>query len=151
MTGVQTCALPILLPQHWVDDRLFWPFTQIGTYTSKLGYRFLKSKEETAENPARLTEERELWRGIWSLQVPNKIKNFIWRACCNSLPMKENLVHQTIIENPLCDRCFCANESAFHALWSCGELDVVWEDLSLWSCRNTLNFITFKEDRKSVV
>ena len=78
------------------------------------------------------------------MQVPNKIKNFIWRACRNSLPTKENLVRRPIIENPLCDRCSCANKSTMHTLWLCGELDVVWEDLSLWSCRNTLNFITFK-------
>ena len=79
------------------------------------------------------------------MQVPKKIKNFIWRACRNSLPTKENLVRRTIIENPLCDRCSCANESTMHTLRLCGELDVVWEDLSLWSCRNTFNFITFKE------
>ena len=47
--------------------------------------------------------------------------------------------------NPLCVRCLWANESALHALWSCGELDVVWEDLNMWSCWNTLSFITFKE------
>ena len=67
----------IPLPQQGVHDRLFWPFTQTGTYTIKSGYRFFKSEEEATENPARLTEERDLWRGIWSLQVPNKIKNFI--------------------------------------------------------------------------
>ncbi|XP_075670030.1 uncharacterized protein LOC142639779 [Castanea sativa] len=119
--------------------------TQPRTYTSKSGYRFLKSKEDTSEVSIQLMEDRELWRGIWSLQVLNKVKNFTWRACRNSLPTKGNLVRQTIIENPLCDWCSCANELALHALWSCGELDVVWEDLTLWSCRNTLSFVTFKE------
>ncbi|KAK9991820.1 hypothetical protein SO802_026805 [Lithocarpus litseifolius] len=123
------------LPQQGVEDRLFWPFTQTGTYTSKSGYRFLKSKDESSDSSARAVEDRELWQGIWSLQ----------RACRNSLPSKENLVRRTVIENPLCDRCSCANESALHALWSCGELDVVWEDLTLWNCRNSLSFITFKE------
>ena len=135
----------IPLPQQGVEDRLFWPFTQTGTYTSKSGYRFLKSKKEIVEVSARLMKDRELWRGIWSMQVPNKIKNFIGRACRNSLPTKENLVRRTIIENPLCDCCSCANELGLHALWSCGELYLVWEDLTLWSCRNTISFITFKE------
>ena len=47
--------------------------------------------------------------------------------------------------NPLCVQCSWANESALHALWSCGELDAIWEDLNMWSCRNILSFITFKE------
>ena len=47
--------------------------------------------------------------------------------------------------NPLCVRCSWVNESALHALWSCGELDAIWEDLNMWSCRNTLSFITIKE------
>lgn len=115
----------IPLPQQEVEDNLFWPFTQTGSYTSKSGYRFLKSEDEVVEDGEQLTQERGLWQGIWSLQVPNKIKNFIRRACRNSLPMKENLVRQTIIEDPLCDRCKCATEFALHALWSCGELDVV--------------------------
>ncbi|XP_075670254.1 uncharacterized protein LOC142640026 [Castanea sativa] len=58
----------ILLPQQGVEDRLFWPFTQTGTYTSKSGYRFLKFEEDTIEVSVRLMEDRELWRGIWSLQ-----------------------------------------------------------------------------------
>ena len=65
------------LPQQRVEDRLFWPFTQTGTYTSKSGYRFLKSEEEDSRSADRSVEDRELWHGIWSLQVPNKVKNFI--------------------------------------------------------------------------
>nr|POE71608.1 putative ribonuclease h protein [Quercus suber] len=133
------------LPQQGVDDRLFWPFTQTGTYTSKSVYRYLKSEEEDSSSAVRSEEDRDLWRGIWSLKVPNKVKNFIWRASRNSLPTKENLVRRTVIENPLCDRCFGAHESALHAVWSCGELDVVWEDITLWSCRGSITFFTFKE------
>lgn len=51
----------IPLPQQGVEDSLFWPFTQIGSYTSKSGYRFLKFEDETLEGSERLMEERELW------------------------------------------------------------------------------------------
>ena len=36
----------ILLSRHSVDDKLFWPWTQSGTYSCKSGYRFLKMEEE---------------------------------------------------------------------------------------------------------
>ena len=92
-----------------------------------------------------MERDRTLWRGIWSLQVPNKIKNLIWRACRNSLLTKVNLQCQTIIDNVVCDRCKLVPKSAIHALWSCTELDVVWEDVQLWSHRQTNNFFDFKE------
>ncbi|XP_075655907.1 uncharacterized protein LOC142626025 [Castanea sativa] len=66
-------------------------------------------------------------------------------AYCNLLPTKENLVRRIVIEDPLCDRCKCVNESTLHALWSCSELDVVLEDLTSWNCRRTTSFINFKE------
>ena len=67
----------IPLPQQEVKDSLFWPFTQSGSYISRSGYRFLKFEDKVVEDGEQLTQERELWQGIWSLQVPNKIKNFI--------------------------------------------------------------------------
>ena len=79
------------------------------------------------------------------MQVPNKIKNLVWRACRNSQSTKENLVRRTIIDNPICDRCKLVLESSLHALWSCGELDVVWEDDSQWQCRRNHTFVDFKE------
>lgn len=30
--------------------------------------------------------DRVLWKRIWSLQLPGKMLNFIWRACSNVLP-----------------------------------------------------------------
>ena len=79
------------------------------------------------------------------MQVPNKIKNLVWRVCCNFLPTKENLMCRTIIDNPICDQCKQVPESSLHALWSCGELDVVWEDDSQWQCRRNRTFVDFKE------
>ncbi|KAL0014696.1 hypothetical protein SO802_001765 [Lithocarpus litseifolius] len=135
----------IPLSRQEAEDRLFWPFTHNGPYTSKSGYCFLKSEEEAEINDEQMEQDRTLWRGIWSLQVPNKIKNMIWRACRNSLPTKDNLQRRTRIYNAVCDQCKLVPESAIHVLWSYTEMDVVWEDVSIWSHRRTNNFIDFKK------
>ena len=127
------------------EDCLFWPFTNNGIYSSKSKYMFLKPEDQFEVEEEQREQERQLWRTIWSVQVPNKIKNLMWRARRNSLPTKENLVRQTIIDNLTYDRCKQASESAPHAMWSCRELDVVWEDDMQWQCRRNHIFVDFKE------
>ena len=33
----------------------------------------------------------QFWKTVWNLQVPNASKVFLWRACSNILPTKDNL------------------------------------------------------------
>ena len=63
------------------DDSIFWPLAKDGCYTCKSGYRFLKEETEIYEHAGYENHEKDLWKGIWSLHVPNKVKNFIWRGC----------------------------------------------------------------------
>ena len=77
-------------------------------------------------------DEKNLWKRIWSFNSPNKVKKLIWRACRNFMLRKSNLVWQTIINCPLCDRCKAVLESPLYALWSCLELDLVWSDATTW-------------------
>ena len=49
-----------------------------------------------------LLAKKNLWKGIWSLNSPNKVKKLMWRDCRNFMLRKSNLVWQTIINCPLC-------------------------------------------------
>ena len=60
-----------------------------------------------------------VWRKIWKLHIPNKIKVFVWRALHDILPTHENLVHQRIVEDGTCELYQEANESILHVLWDC--------------------------------
>ena len=89
--------------------------------------------------------DTNLWKGIWSLQIHNKVKNLLWRACRGVMPTKEALVRRTIIEDPLCDGCHETHETPLHAIWLCKELDTIWErSAHCQVCRET-NFLNFKE------
>ena len=109
----------IPLPRSQIEDVLYWPFTVDGQYNCKSGYKFLKHLEENSEVSTLLEVDKKVWKCIWSLEVPNKYKNMLWRACKNSLPTKQNLVRRTIIQNPSCDHCSLQAEETLHALWSC--------------------------------
>lgn len=123
---------------------MYWPLTQDGNYTSKSGYKFLKEEAEVRPLADSKSQEKDLWKKIWALKVPNKVKNHMWRACRNSLPTKTNFVRKTIIANDTCDRCHGAVEAVIHVLWERPEIDVVWTNATLWDFCFTLEFADFK-------
>ena len=78
-----------------VEDKLIWPHVPSGVYSVKSGYRFLaKEKAGSRDTPQAQTDSPNFWRRIWGLSVPNKVKNFLWRACKEALPVKSNLVRR---------------------------------------------------------
>ena len=66
-------------------------------------------------------------------QHPNKVRNLIWQTFKNSLPPKMNLIFRIIITDPMCAQCSEHPESPLHAMWSCPELDIIWESSGLWN------------------
>ncbi|XP_075636979.1 uncharacterized protein LOC142609287 [Castanea sativa] len=99
-----------------IEDSLFWPFSANGHYNCKLGYRFLKELDVDTDEDAQPDWDKKLWKGIWSLEIPIKYKNLVWRACRNSLSTKMNLTRRTIIDNPTCEQCSSDMEDSLHAL-----------------------------------
>lgn len=121
-----------------------WPWTTNGFYTCKSRYWFLKEENELRHS-VEDKQEKHLWKGIWSLHLPNKVKKILCRACQNSLPTKQNLGCRTVITDPHCDRCCVAVENTLHALWSCPMLDSVWVATDFWTCRSSRQFLDFRE------
>lgn len=89
--------------------------------------------------------DKKLWKDIWALNSPNKVKHFIWRTCRNELPTKENLVHRTVINDPICDRNLVTLKTILHSLWSCFNLDIMWENSEFKGLRWSSHFLDFKE------
>lgn len=69
--------LKIPLSPTNVEDKLIWPHVPNGVYIAKSGYRYLvqykvgprPSHQDQAITP-------NVWRRIWGLLVPNKVKKF---------------------------------------------------------------------------
>ena len=127
------------------EDVLIWPHSQDGQYSCKSGYWFLMDEEAMDIAQDDVITDSKLWKGIWTLLVPNKVKNQLWCVCHNALPTKASLVHRTIINDPLCDHCHEAYETPVHALWDCKELDTIWVGWELSQLRQDANFPDFKE------
>jgi hypothetical protein len=67
-----------------------------------------------------------IWRGIWNLQISNAGKNFVWRACNNLLPTRDNLLQRKVVNDLRCPICNLESETTYHILWGCPFARDVW-------------------------
>ena len=77
----------------------------------------------SSSNPARL---HSFWNGIWSAQVPPKIKTFIWRACNDSLLTRTKLFERKVLHSFSCVLCFEEAETCDHLFLECSFAQAVW-------------------------
>ena len=106
----------------------------------KSGYKFL---QECAENSHASAQDSAFWKKVWGLEVPSKVKNFVWRACREALPTRKNLQWRKIVPDGLCDLCKAGEEECSHALFFCSDVQVIWS--SEWPWISGLQGSTVKE------
>ena len=115
------CSIPL-------PDTLVWRAEKSGCYLVKSGYKLLCNFPLSDSNRPQVSDSMKcLWKSIWKMKVPGKIKHFLWRACTNSLPTKENLMKQKIIHDSSCPRYSNSSKSVEHALWSCACIKALWD------------------------
>ena len=64
-------------------------------------------------------EEKRFWNRTWKMNVPPKVRNFVWRACTDILPTRANLYRRKVPIDPHCSICGQTDETVGHALWEC--------------------------------
>ena len=119
--------LGISLSSNRVPDLLIWASTKSRRYSTKSAYKMLTSKQDfSTPSPFDTSAQTNCWRRIWPLSIPNKIKHFLWRACHESLPTKENLLVRNVTRNALCEWCNEEVKDTVHAWWGSPILKEVW-------------------------
>ncbi|KAL5550972.1 hypothetical protein UlMin_001148 [Ulmus minor] len=117
----------ITVPRNREADKLWWFFEKKGSYTVKSGYKLACD----LNNPifdSTSAGGSNWWTTLWTLKLPPKIKNFLWRSCLNALPTKDNLVKRGIKTLQSCPRCGEVQESVLHVFFECIYARSLWED-----------------------
>ena len=70
---------------------------------------------------------RNLWKAIWKLHLPQKIKHFAWKVSRDILASKENLAKRKITPDGVCELCGGGIETTGHTLWFCEHAKEVWK------------------------
>ena len=80
--------LRVPLSRRHIPDSLFWTSNKSGEYTMWSGYQVARQLQREAEwaECSKGVVGGIVWKTLWKLKVPNKIKVLGWWACRNILP-----------------------------------------------------------------
>ena len=100
-----------------------------GVFTVKSAYYVaVNMVDPFEEGESSYGDPRErLWKKVWHLNSPSKIKIFAWRACVDAFPTMVNLKKRSIGETDICPCCGGEVESIFHSIIRCEVAKRVWD------------------------
>lgn len=105
------------------DDSWMWLEDEKGVYSVKSGYKSLCNRFI----PLTEVVPGMKWLKLWSLAVPPKIKNFMWRTLRNCVPTLCNLREKWVNVDLTYHVCRMAVESLEHLLFTCPFAQRCWE------------------------
>ncbi|KAL5758152.1 hypothetical protein ACOSP7_020763 [Xanthoceras sorbifolium] len=112
------------IPPSSHEDALCWHFDKLGKFSVKSAYWLASQNPDLARSssPAPLAS---WWRSLWLLNLPAKVRLFLWRLCHDWLPSAGSFVRRHISMAEHCHLCMGGVESIVHACWGCPLLRVV--------------------------
>jgi hypothetical protein len=78
------------------------------------------------------------WGKLWQLNIPNKIKMFLWRFAHNSLPLRRNIARRGVESDTRCPTCYILDEDSGHLFFNCKAVKLCWRELGMENVRYLL-------------
>lgn len=72
------------------------------------------------------------WSLLWRLNIPPKVKHFLWRLLRDCLPTRQCLQQKGVNCTSLYSYCNTNIENAWHVMFGCDQVKRVWEVSGLW-------------------
>lgn len=125
--------LSLPLYDIWVEDVLLWNPDSRGAYTVKSAYQLCQTVLAVTE----ASVAHPNWQLIWRLEVPPKIRHFVWRSCTRCLPTRVRISDKGGDCTTTCAVCGVAEETTLHTLLTCARSQRCWEEVGLWAIIET--------------
>lgn len=106
---------------------MFWHFDKYGVYYVKSRYSLAVQLRDSAAAGS-LVGVSKVWHLIWTLQVPPKVKIFLWLVLHDVLPTKVNLANRKVLSAASCSLCGFSGKTFMQALFYCAFAQRVWRD-----------------------
>ncbi|KAA3460557.1 reverse transcriptase [Gossypium australe] len=113
------------------DDYLAWEGEASGVFSVCSAYKLLQTTDEFPRAYALQISYRNLYKELWLLNLPTKIKITVWKITWNFLPTRVNLQHKKLAIDPICPRCGEQAETIDHFFQGCPVTKETWSTLLL--------------------
>ncbi|KAA3461736.1 reverse transcriptase [Gossypium australe] len=123
--------IPLSCESH--NDFLAWRGEASGN-SVRNSYKLLQSLDPTAY--ALQNFYKDFYRKLWQIEVPTKIKIFIWKISWNFLTNRVNMVCRRLASCSICPRCGGGYETMNHLFRECPV------SLEMWRALSTLDLST---------
>ena len=123
--------LKIPLSHTLPEDKIIQIGNRRGEFSVKSAYHIAHNQIEANDRGESFNGDpcKPLWKRLWHLNLPAKIKVFAWRACVNGLPTMNAIFSRGISQSKVCLVCGNEAKNVDHALLSCDFSSLVW---NLW-------------------
>lgn len=120
------------IPQIMARDRVAWTASSTGVYTVKTGYQYWSSQNISEANNMG-SDNSSSWNRIWKLNLPHKMRTFLWRFCNNNIPVRNLLRGKGVATTIICPMCNTDVEHMLHIFFfDCKFATDCWEKVGLW-------------------
>lgn len=111
-------------------DSITWFPSKDGLYSVKIAYHIFLQK--LVDSHQHYVEGD--WGMIWKLEIPLCVRNFIWRACRDCLPVLWCLQMKEVQCSATCVIWDIDLENCWHLLITCSLSRECWKNSGFWSC-----------------
>ena len=111
-----------------MEDSIIWIGNKRGVFSVRSAYYVALQVVEKSEASGCSSGDcrTRLWKKVWQLHLPAKIRIFAWKACLDGLPTKLNLAKRGVMVEAACPLCLKASEITSHVLFYCDKIWEVW-------------------------
>lgn len=132
------------LSRFGAADKRVWHWTRNGMFTVKSAYyvalEVLQDKNRCASGRGETSgTSRTPWNKLWKLDIPNKVKIFLWKACKAILPTNDFLHNRHCSGSPSCILCGGIKEDVKHALFDCRWAREIWQ---MWAQNHDASWLS---------
>ncbi|XP_042965942.1 uncharacterized protein LOC122299620 [Carya illinoinensis] len=120
--------LKIVICPEGYEDRWMWSEERSGEFSVRSAYKLLqKGLYDAVGQSSNSSSLNSLWKAIWKMKLPLKIRIFAWKLCKDCLPTGLNLIKRHVDIDPKCCLCAEQNEDLSHAIVYCPQLIEFWK------------------------
>lgn len=114
------------------EDCWAWDLERFGIYTVWSAYKILhQRKSEASSRQLASSSGNPMWKKVWQLDVPPKVRVFWWCVMNQFLPTKQILHRWHVEPEAFCEVCGDPEETIKHVLVDCSAARFFWAEIRL--------------------